>query len=208
MELADLVIEVVGVSASGVLAPGPLFFANLLYGARQGPRAGLKMAYGHSIVELLLVILLAAGIFSSGAILDSHIKTIGIVGGAAILGFAAFQILSLKGMKGNHVQPKISGRNPFLAGVLLSALNPFFLVWWFTAGLKILVDSAPFGIVTGVALVFSFHIWMDYAWLIGTAYLSSKGSAVLKSKYYVILALGLSAALVYFGLGFLISSLL
>ena len=42
----------------------------------------------------------------------------------------------------------------------------------------------------------------------GTAYLSSKGSAILKSKYYVILALGLSGTLVYFGLGFLISSLL
>jgi threonine/homoserine/homoserine lactone efflux protein len=207
MELAELVIEVVGVSASGVLAPGPLFFANLLYGARQGPKAGLKMAYGHSIVELPLVILLAASIFSSGAILNSHIDTIGVVGGAAILGFAAFQILSLKRMKGNQVPPKIAGRNPFLAGVLLSALNPFFLVWWFTAGLKMLVDSAPFGAIAGALLVFSFHIWMDYAWLIGTAYLSSRGGSMLKSKYYIILMLGLTAALVYFGLDFLISSL-
>jgi threonine/homoserine/homoserine lactone efflux protein len=207
MELPELVIEVIGVSASGVLAPGPLFFANLLYGARRGAKAGLKMAYGHTVVELPLVVVLAAGIFSFAAILDAHFETIGIVGGIAILAFAGIHTLSLKKTRASQDSIGLSNRRPFVAGVLLSALNPFFLIWWVTVGLKILTDSSSFGIVASVAIVFGFHIWMDYAWLTGTAYLASKGGAMLKSRYYVILNLALIGVLVYFGLNFLIAPL-
>ncbi|HEY8140705.1 MAG TPA: hypothetical protein VIE86_06450 [Nitrososphaera sp.] len=65
MEVWGFGLEVIAISASGVLAPGPLFFANLLYGTKQGASAGLKMAYGHTAVELPLIVVLAAGLFSS-----------------------------------------------------------------------------------------------------------------------------------------------
>ena len=48
---------------------------------------------------------------------------------------------------------------------------------------------------------------MDYAWITGTAYLASKGNAMLKSRYYIVLNLALVAVLVYFGLNFLIAPL-
>ncbi|HEX2014812.1 MAG TPA: LysE family transporter, partial [Nitrososphaera sp.] len=67
MSVLDFGVEVIAISASGVLAPGPLFFANMLYGTRQGARAGLKMAYGHTVVELPLIVLLAVGLFTSAA---------------------------------------------------------------------------------------------------------------------------------------------
>lgn len=207
MELANLVIEVVGISASGVLAPGPLFFANLFYGARQGPRAGLKMAYGHSVVELPLVTLMAAGIFSSSALLKSSIDIVGILGGLAILGFATIQILTVTKVKRIQMPGVIDRRGPFVAGIALSVLNPFFIVWWLTVGLKIVADSVSFGIVAGAVLVFASHVWMDYAWLVTTAYLSSRGRLRLNSKYYSVLMLGLTGILLYFGMSFLLSSL-
>ena len=207
MELPELVIEVIGVSASGVLAPGPLFFANLLYGSRQGAKAGLKMAYGHSVVELPLVVILAAGIFSFSAILNAYFETISILGGVATLAFAGFQLLSLKKTKAYQDNTRLTSHRPFVAGILLSALNPFFLIWWVTVGLKLLTDSSSFGIVASVVIVFGFHIWMDYAWITGTAYLASKGNAMLKSRYYIVLNLALVAVLVYFGLNFLIAPL-
>jgi threonine/homoserine/homoserine lactone efflux protein len=197
----------VGVSASGVLAPGPLFIANLLQGARQGSRAGLKMAYGHTIVEFPLIALLAVGIVSSFTLLNSHLDTIGLVGGVAILGFAAFQVLSLRQIKDNPTLAGSKGRGPFVTGIVLTALNPFFLVWWLTVGLKVIADSLTFGVVAGILLVFGFHIWMDYVWLTGSAYLSSRGASLLKSKYYVLLVLGLTGVLVYFGLNFIIASI-
>ena len=48
---------------SGVLSPGPLFLANVLYGSKQGYYAGIKIANGHMAVELLLIILSSLSIF-------------------------------------------------------------------------------------------------------------------------------------------------
>lgn len=197
-------VEVIAVSASGVLAPGPLLFTNMLYGTRQGARAGLKVAYGHTVVELPLIILLAAGLLTSTAA-TQYAGTIGLVGGLGILGFAGLQIACVIRKKGAPTAPAMAGnKSPFAAGIALSALNPFFLVWWFTIGLKLVADSTTFGLGAGIAILFALHIWMDYAWLATTAYVASKGSSVLKSKYYPILLIGLAAVLVYYGILFIL----
>jgi len=48
---------------------------------------------------------------------------------------------------------------PFVLGIIFSALNPFFLVWWFTVGLKLISDSIYlFGVIAGILFIFSFHI--------------------------------------------------
>ncbi|MGI0035207.1 MAG: LysE family transporter [Nitrososphaera sp.] len=207
MNVLDFGVEVIAISASGVLAPGPMFITNLMYGTRHGTKAGLKIAYGHTAVELPLIILLAAGIFSSAAVASQYADEIGIVGGTAILGFAGLQIASVI-TKRNLSTPMIqSSKSPVVAGIALSALNPFFLVWWFTVGLKLVADSAAFGPVLGIALLFGFHIWMDYVWLAATAFLASKGTSVLKSKYYAALLLALVAVLVYYGLFFVLQSI-
>jgi threonine/homoserine/homoserine lactone efflux protein len=204
MDALDFGVQVIAVSASGVLSPGPLFFANMLYGTKQGARAGLKVAYGHTVVELPLVILLAAGLFSASAAVSQYTNIIGIVGGIGILGFAAMQIVSV--VRKNAGRPVDGKKGPFIAGIALTALNPFFLVWWFTVGLKLVSDSAAFGLGGGIALLFGLHIWMDYAWLAATAYLASKGSSVIKSKYCPLLLLGLAAVLVYYGVYFIINA--
>ena len=203
MNALDFGVEVVAISASGVLAPGPLFFANLLYGTRLGTRSGIKVAYGHTLVELPLITLLAAGLLTFDAA-TKYAVTIGLIGGIAILAFAGLQTGSIIRKKGAYAAaPDIAGsKGPFIVGIVLSGLNPFFLIWWFTAGLKLIADSAAFGFGTGLAMLFSLHIWMDYAWLGGTAYLASKGSLVLKSKYYSLLFLGLLAMMVYYGISF------
>jgi threonine/homoserine/homoserine lactone efflux protein len=207
MELGEFVIEVIAVSASGVLAPGPLFLANLVHGTRQGAKAGLKVAYGHTVVEMPLVSLLAAGIVSSLVVMNSYLDAIGLIGGVAILCFAAIQMLSLRKAKGDLARALPNSRGPFLTGIALTALNPFFLAWWLTVGLKLIADSLEFGIIIGVILVFGFHIWMDYAWLTGTAYLSARGASMLNSKYYMVALLGLNAVLIYFGLTFILGSI-
>lgn len=205
MELLDFGVQVIAISASGVLAPGPLFFANMLYGTRHGARAGLKVAYGHTVVELPLVMLLAAGLFTSAAAVQ-YAGAIGLVGGVGILGFAGLQIANVVRKKGTSAPAMAGNKSPFIAGIALSALNPFFLIWWFTIGLKLIVDSTTFGLVAGIVLLFVLHIWMDYAWLAGTAYLASKGSSVLRSKYYPLLLVGLAALLAYYGVSFVLQA--
>ena len=135
VDLTDFGMQVAAVSASGVLAPGPLFFTNIFYGTKQGVRSGLKMAYGHTAVELPFVIMLATGLFST-AIAGQQATTIGLIGGVAILGFAAIQALDIVRKRPSQVQiPKsINNKGPFIAGIALTALNPFFYVWWLTVG--------------------------------------------------------------------------
>jgi len=205
MELLDFGVQVIAISASGVLAPGPLFFANMLYGTRHGARAGLKVAYGHTVVELPLVVLLAAGLFTSAAAVQ-YAGAIGLVGGVAILGFAGLQIANVVRKKGAAAPAMAGNKSPFMAGIALSALNPFFLLWWFTVGLKLIADSATFGLAAGIVILFAVHIWMDYAWLAGTAHLASKGSSVLRSKYYPLLLVGIAAVLAYYGISFVLQA--
>lgn len=198
--------EVVAVSASGVLAPGPLFVANMLYGTRTGAVSGIKIAHGHAVVEIVVIAAIAAGMFSAPEFLDQYASPIAVLGGVAVLGFAALQVHSV--LKKRAHEQMARSRTPFAVGVALTALNPFFIIWWLTAGLKLVVDSSAFGPVAGVAFLFGLHIWMDYAWLAATAYLASKGISVIGSKYYKIMILGLTGALVYYGAQFLASGLL
>ena len=57
-------LQVILVSISRVLSPGPLFFINILYGSKYGSYVGLKIALGHTIVELPLVIVLSYGLYT------------------------------------------------------------------------------------------------------------------------------------------------
>jgi threonine/homoserine/homoserine lactone efflux protein len=208
INLLDFGVEVIVISASGVLAPGPLFFTSLLYGSRQGAHAGIKMAYGHTVVELPLIVLLAAGLFSS-TLASRYAGLMGLVGGIGILVFAALQVACAlkKDMRQKH--PAVaSKKGPFLAGVALTALNPFFLLWWFAVGLKLIADSQAFGFLYGIALLFVLHVWMDFAWLTATAQFAARGSSALKSKYYQLLLLGLAAILIYYGIYFIASSVM
>jgi threonine/homoserine/homoserine lactone efflux protein len=190
MNLLDFGIEVIALSASGVLTPGPLFFANLAYGTHHDKWSGIKIAYGHTAVELPLIIILAAGLFTFDTA-KKYASVVGLIGGIAILAFAGLQIASIIKEKRRHDTSSIAGNK-----------GPFFILWWFTVGSKLIVDSAAFGVATGVAILFALHIWMDYAWLASTAYLASKGAFVLKSKYYPTLLLGLTVVLIYYGLSF------
>jgi len=210
----EFALEVIFLSASGVLSPGPLFFANLIYGSKQGLSGGIKMAIGHTVVELPLIIILSLGLFHFSAANLEHyagLKFIGVVGGIAIICFSMLQIHAIITMKKNNTS-NLDNRfgiitkytihdKPIPSGILFSLLNPFFLVWWFTVGLKLISDSISlFGILLGSAAIFIFHIWMDYAWLGGTSFLAHKGISILDGRYYNIILLSLSVVLIVFGL--------
>ena len=59
MDLFTFIATVVVVTASGALAPGPLFFTNITHGAKTGAKGGLAFSAGHTIFELSLVLVLA-----------------------------------------------------------------------------------------------------------------------------------------------------
>jgi threonine/homoserine/homoserine lactone efflux protein len=223
MSVLEFAGEVVLVSLSGVLSPGPLFFANLICGSKEGFRSGIKIAFGHTIVELPLIILLVMGISQipdTDLTSIGNLKIVGIVGGIAIVVFSIMQIkdiikrkdvdITLNSNSKKEIQRvNYNNRNrPITLGIIFSALNPFFLAWWLTVGLKLMSDSiSSFGVLSGTLSLFSFHIWMDYAWLTLVSYLVFKGISILKSKYYKTLLLILSIIFGFYGLYWIIINL-
>lgn len=98
MNILEFAGEVILLSTSGVLSPGPLFLTNLIYGSRQGAHAGIKIAYGHTIVELPLIIILALGLSKISSLdltSNEDLKIIGLIGGASITLFSLLQVRSL-----------------------------------------------------------------------------------------------------------------
>ena len=95
MDLPDFILTVVLVTASGALAPGPLFFAAVSHGTKSGAKGGLAFSIGHTLVELPLVLILALvlGEVASQLAGEPAVKlSTGIAGGLVLLIFGAMQI--------------------------------------------------------------------------------------------------------------------
>ena len=198
-QLLEFSVLVIVISASGVMAPGPLFAANIAHGLKDGAKSGIKMAIGHTIVELPLVILLGIGVFSL-ELFPEFRTVISILGAITLFVFAAIQIKTIFRNKESTTNLK---QGPLVSGILLSALNPFFIIWWLTIGFKLISDAMLIWAFSGILVLFVLHIWMDFAWLGAISYLASKSAKILSNKNYKIIMIGLSVMLVYFGITFL-----
>ena len=203
----SLAAETFFITISGVLAPGPLFFALISQGHRSGAKAGLGFAVAHTLIELPLVVMLALGFLTLASQPMAKVIT-EIAGGLIIILFGGLTIRG--GLTKKSDQPNSAGnmnRNPLILGLIFTGLNLYFIIWWTTVGMKLIADSILFASITGVFAMFAFHIWMDYVWLIGISHLAKRGAAVIGTKGYKILIIVAGIVLIYFGLTSLLSGL-
>jgi len=201
MKLILFLVGVVGISLSGVMAPGPLTAAAVAMGA-ESPYAGLVLALGHGVIEFPLIALIVLG---ASTILKS-VKTkmiIGMVGGIFLLLMAFEMFVSLRAGDGGQGTAIVG--TPLRAGLILSIGNPYFLMWWATIGLKLATDAKAFG-VWALALFAIVHWLCDLVWLAALSLASFKGSALLGANSREIVLAICSAALLGFGLYFLFSA--
>jgi threonine/homoserine/homoserine lactone efflux protein len=207
MGILDFVVTVILVTVSGALAPGPLFFANISKGVELGAKGGLIFAVAHTLVEFSLVMLLSFGLFviNSGLVR----MAIGIAGGIVLVGFGLMQVYSSLRPKQEATgeKRKASSHRLLLLGLALTGLNPFFVVWWLTAGAQLIVIALEFASLAGVLFMYVCHVWMDYVWLAATAHLAKTGMKVIGLKWYRVLMGVFGLVLVYFGSSFLINSI-
>lgn len=207
MDVLGFVVTVVLVTVSGALAPGPLFFANISKGVEFGARGGLIFAVAHTLVEFSLVVLLSFGLL----VINSELvrMVIGVAGGVVLVFFGLMQVYGALKPKSGKVeeQAKASSHRLLLLGLALTGLNPYFVIWWLTAGAQLIVIALEFASLAGVLFMYVCHVWMDYVWLLGTAHLAKSGMRVIGFKWYRVLIAVFGMVLVYFGLSFLIGSI-
>ena len=205
--MLTFITTVVVVTASGALAPGPAFFANIAQGTKSGAKGGLAFSVGHTIFEFSLVILLA---FTLQTVANEPLikLVVGVAGGAALFIFGFLQIReALAPITAVSNMEKIPSKNPLLLGVLFTGLNPYFIIWWLTAGMPLIENALSLASFAGVLIMYVSHVWMDYIWITGTAYLAKKGTNLAGKKGYRILMVIFGIILVFFGLYFITSPL-
>jgi threonine/homoserine/homoserine lactone efflux protein len=99
-------------------------------------------------------------------------------------------------------QAQVTKSAPVLAGIILSAGNPYFLLWWATIGLALATTATGIGIWAFV--VFAIVHWLcDLVWLSALSWASFKGSVLLGPRGMRIVLMICSAALFIFGLFFI-----
>jgi len=194
MELLFFLVSVIGISLSGVMAPGPVTATTIVMGSRNR-WAGELIAVGHGIVEFPLMVLIVVGM---NRILESPTVRIVIgLGGGVFLLIMAVQILrSLRNLPAQQART-VKGA-PVMAGIVLTAGNPYFLVWWATIGLGLATRAGELGI-WAFALFAVVHWLCDFVWLGALSWASFKGSALLGRRSLRVALIICAAALVVFG---------
>jgi len=199
----EYLVKVIIITSSGALSPGPLTASTIAAGSNEGWKSGFKISVGHMVVELPLVFLIAFGI---ATLLTTPIveKVISFAGGTLLVILGVFMLKDVfKKELGDMNASSDTVRSPVMIGILLSLLNPYFLVWWILVGGALVIEAVILAGLIGVGLMFIAHIWMDYAWLMLISELSRRGKQILKTKGYKVLLAGISLALIFFGFDFI-----
>ncbi|UCH43927.1 MAG: LysE family transporter [Dehalococcoidales bacterium] len=180
---------------------GPMFAVTVAK-SYKSQSAGMKIALGHAIVEIPLILLIYFGFaqFFQENLVQFVLSILG--GGILIwLGIAMFRARTEVVQKGQDL-----AYNPFVAGIVTSALNPFFILWWATIGSVLIMNSLEFGI-TGFALLVPVHWLCDLAWLSLVSVLIYRTQALWDIKFQQGLFIVCSLLLIGFGGWFLVSGL-
>jgi len=179
--------------------PGPVFAVTIAK-SYKSQFAGIQIALGHALVEIPLILLIYFGF--ARFFQDELVQFIlSVVGGA---------ILILLGIGMFRARARVIGMgkdlpyNSVVAGVVTSALNPFFILWWATIGSMLIMNSLEFGI-TGFALLIPIHWLCDLVWLSFVSILVYKTQALWGRKFQQGLFIACSLLLIGFGGWFLVS---
>ncbi|MDA0999643.1 MAG: LysE family transporter [bacterium] len=152
---------VVFISLSGVMAPGPLSAIALTRG-RHNPLAGFWINLGHAIAEVPLMFILLAG-FTPLLQSEGIIRVLSALGGAVLLWMGA-GLLRQPGGEGADAPTPPSRENSVAAGIAMTALNPYWFLWWLTVGVSILIQARALGSGLVIALTIALHLACDLAW--------------------------------------------
>jgi len=194
--------SVILISLSGVLMPGPITAITVAKGSREW-KAGSLVALGHGIVEFPLIALIYLGV---GVLFQKPLVKmgIGVLGGGVLIWMAIEMLINARKAKLTTQEREI---HPFLGGIILSAGNPYFLIWWATVGASLVVQAIKFGTV-GLVSFALVHWFCDLAWLQFLSWLSFQGGKFFGRKLQVALFILCGLAMLYFGIYFLSDTVL
>ena len=193
------------IALSGALMPGPLLTVTISESSKRGFHAGPLLILGHGIIEMAVVIALLLGL-APFLTRDWAFVAISIAGGAVLLYLAIGMFRSIPKLTLSfEPDKKMRGKNHLVwTGILMSAINPYWIIWWATIGLNYIMRSREYG-HWGIAFFFAGHILADLVWYALVSGAVSRGRHLLTDKRYRILIGVCASFLVVFSVYFFYS---
>jgi threonine/homoserine/homoserine lactone efflux protein len=193
---------VVVTSLSGVMMPGPMFTVTLAKSLKS-PWAGVLVSLGHAVVEVPLILLVYFGLadFFQKEIVKLVLSVLG--GGMIVwMGIDLFRARRKLAREGRD-----TSYNAFVAGILMSGLNPFFLVWWVTVGALLLMNFLEAVGTWGLPFFIVVHWLCDLVWLSAVSVTIYRTHSFWGEKWQEWVFIVLSLALLYFGGQFIVKGI-
>lgn len=183
------------IGLTGALAPGPTLVATINASISGRWTTGLKVSLGHMVVEFFLVILILLGL---ATIALPYTNLIAGIGGIALVAFGALTILgSRRATLDNSLNQPVA--NPYLAGLMTSAANPYFWIWWLSIGSAMVIAGLEGGLVLVIAFMFG-HWTADTTWYTVVSTSVSRGRTVLSESAYKKTIVICGIFLIFFGM--------
>jgi threonine/homoserine/homoserine lactone efflux protein len=193
---------VIVTSLSGVMMPGPMFTVTIAK-SMKSPWAGVLVSLGHAVIEVPLIILVYFGLanFFQNEILKLVLSLLG--GGMIVwMGYDMFRARKKLASEGKDTK-----YNAFVAGIAMSGLNAFFIVWWLTVGSLLIMNFVNAVGVWGIPFFIVVHWLCDLVWLTFVSYTIFKTHKFWAQKYQESIFILLSILLVYFGTQFILQGI-
>ncbi|AZR72024.1 lysine transporter LysE [Anoxybacter fermentans] len=205
MSILELFVSAFIIGLSGAMMPGPLLTYVINSSLRRGFIAGPLLVFGHALLELTLVILMILGLSKLFAN-STFTAVVGIIGGSVLfwMGYGMIKAAIKKEISIEDASPKegkVSGL--ILPGAIVSASNPYWILWWATVGMTYLANASKQGIM-GVSAFYFGHIFSDLIWYSFVAWIVAFGRKVLNDKMYRGLVAVFGVVLIYFAATFII----
>ncbi|MHA1271210.1 MAG: LysE family transporter [Candidatus Helarchaeota archaeon] len=192
---------------SGALTPGPVLTGVIVDTPKSGWKTGPFYIIGHSMLESLVVL---ASFFGLSLILNLPPVFITVsIGGSIVLFILAFLLIKdIKNVSITEIINKANekkSRNTIFAGIYLSISNPFWIIWWATAGLAHMnsLNIFYFGAI-GAVIYFLGHISGDFSWYTFISSMLFLGKNFITDRIYKIILICCASFFIYFGIKFIL----
>lgn len=186
------------IGLTGALAPGPTLVATINSSLKTGWTAGPKIFIGHAFTELLIFLLI---VFGLAATAQHYSRFISLSGGLALL---AFGFLTVMGSRTATIAASSEDKvgSPYAAGVITSAANPYFWIWWLSIGSAFVIDGLREGLI--MASLFMIGHWgADFGWYAFVSTSLDKSRAIISDANYQRILMACGGFLMLFGLYYL-----
>jgi threonine/homoserine/homoserine lactone efflux protein len=207
IEILKALLLGLSVGLTGALVPGPMLFATIEISLKRGWFAGPQVVLGHMVVEFVLYILILLG--AASLVGKGMISAIFLIGGLSLL---IFGLLTLKDARTTTSSTRISQdlpgskltSSPTLIGLVTSVSNPYFWIWWLTAGSALVLKEYELGTIIAVAYMLG-HWTADLSWFTAVSGSFGRGKTLLSEKMHRYILYTCGIFLVIFGLYFMLN---